>query len=204
MEYCVRAVMAATSIGVPLILLMLGLLGLRLDLIFTAKCSYSSLDSVGCFWSSGRSSNLCYLAVGFRCSRRCNVHSPRRTVSLWSRRGILCLYLPSVAFPIDLTICMDVQRNPGPSNQLCKFNADLCRENICLINTFDHSSHLSTGFRLMHSPSTHRNSSSYAFISLELRNRLKAMCLLKKRRGKRGGRRNGNKIPVRISARLEL
>ena len=50
----------------------------------------------------------------------------------------------------------------------------------------------------MYSPSTPRNLSSYACISLELRNRLKAMCLLKKRRGKRGGRRNGN------SARLEL
>ncbi|XP_022778991.1 uncharacterized protein LOC111320602 [Stylophora pistillata] len=30
------------------------------------------------------------------------------------------------------------------------------------------------------------------------------MCLLKKRRGNRGGRRYGNKIPVRIKARLEL
>lgn len=45
-----RAVMAATFIGVPLILLIIGLLSLRLDLIFTVKCSYSSLDSVGCFF----------------------------------------------------------------------------------------------------------------------------------------------------------
>ena len=164
----------------------------------------TSLDSVGCFLSSGRSSDLCYLAVGFRCSRRWDVHSTRRAVSLWSKRGILCLYMPSAPFPIDLTICMDVQRNPGPSNQLCKFNADLCRENISLINTFDHSSLFSTGFRLMYSPSILRNLNSYAFISLELRNRLKAMCLFKKRRGIRGGRRNGNKIPVRISARLGL
>lgn len=178
-----RAVMAATFIGVPLILLILGLLSLRLDLIFTVKCSYSSLDSVGSFLSSGRpmiSSNLCYLTVGFRCSRSCDVHSPRRAVSLWSKRGILCLYLPSAAFPTDLTICMDVQRNPGPSNQLCKFNADLCRENICLINTVDHSSHLSSGFRHTYSPSTLRNLSSYACISLGLCNRLNAMCLLKK------------------------
>ena len=199
-----RAVMAATFIGLPLILLMLGFLSLRLDLIFTLKRSHSSLLSFGCFLSSGCSSNLSYSAVGFRCSQRCDVHSPKRAVSLWSKRGNLCLYLPSAVFPIDLTIYMDVQRNPGPSNQLWKFNAYLCRENIYHINTFDHSSHLPSGFRFMYSPSTLCNLSSYTYISLELRNHLKAMCVLKRRRGNRGGRRNGNKIPVRIKARLEL
>lgn len=38
-------------------------------------------------------------------------NAPKRPVNGWTKRGFICLYLP----PKDLTECMDIQANPGPS-----------------------------------------------------------------------------------------
>ena len=34
-----------------------------------------------------------------------------------TRRGILCLALPDSLFRVDITICHDVERNPGPTSE---------------------------------------------------------------------------------------
>ena len=49
---------------------------------------------------------------------------PRRPVSSWHKRGYVCIYLPRK----DLTIFMDIEKNPGPllitnHNQLLHLNA---------------------------------------------------------------------------------
>ena len=147
-----RVVMAAIFFGVPLILLMLRRLGPRLEFL-----PRSVLIQVWILLTaSGRPVVLVICAIW---PMVFGAHDDAMFTHLGEPfhfganvLGIVCLYLPSAAFLIDLTICIDVQRNPDPSNQLCKFNADLCRENICLINIFDHSSHLSTGFQIMYFP----------------------------------------------------
>ena len=38
-------------------------------------------------------------------------NAPKRPVNGWTKHGFICLYIP----PKDLTECMDIQANPGPS-----------------------------------------------------------------------------------------
>ena len=46
----------------------------------------------------------------FNFSRDFPSYNPSRPIVSWNKRGLVCLFLPSS----DLTICDDVERNPGP------------------------------------------------------------------------------------------
>ena len=46
----------------------------------------------------------------FICRRDLPSYKPSRPIAIWNKRGFVCLLLPST----DLTIFVDVERNPGP------------------------------------------------------------------------------------------
>ena len=46
----------------------------------------------------------------FICRRDLPSYNPSRPIAIWNKRGFVCLLLPFT----DLTICVDVERNPGP------------------------------------------------------------------------------------------
>ena len=90
--------------------------------------SYLVLYTLGHKWSYSESSkgfirSLHSIAVPFYCNikRTCHVSSSaftRRGLSTWTRHGYTSLAAPDMEPTIDITIYMDVSRNPGPESEV--------------------------------------------------------------------------------------
>ena len=108
---CKRAMMAATNIALRNLCLISLLFSGSLSLfhhVSTAKVN--ALQPVSCWMPR----------LHFICRRDLPSYNPSRPIAIWSKRGFRCLLLPST----DLTIFVDVERNPGPCCSLLNNTTD--------------------------------------------------------------------------------
>ena len=147
---------------------------------------------------------LCWIPrLHFIFRRDFSSYNPSRPIVSWNKRGFVCLFLP----PSDLTIFVDVERNPGP-----------CCPTLNSTAHFTTSSYNVRGLNLRHQKHYQPSCISYErnrllslrhwsknYCSPAFLGKLKAMDLLRYR-GKRAGRlhkqkstENDLRIPVNCS-----
>ena len=128
-----------------------------------------------------KSNELWFKVVKFKLIKFTSRASIRCQSSLWMKHGILHLQTPDLDFPQDLTICVDVESNPGDTE---------LAQNSSFSSTLS-STALS---RIVYSQTELRSLRKLAssYIAPTVFNRLRSLCILRKRGSRGGCRRFGS------------
>ena len=80
------------------------------------ELSFRSMERFQDFTTLTGHLQLVYFQANFKrfmCASNCRIRSP---IFKYTKRGFICLGLPACVFVMDLPICVDVSRNPGPND----------------------------------------------------------------------------------------
>lgn len=96
-------------------------------------------------------SRLKFISNKTNCTLNYKNKCPRRAIAAWSKHGLICLYLPCKT---DLTIFMDVSRNPGPdlsvkTRHFERYHSTISINAVCCLSVDKdmHSRHVVLGNR---------------------------------------------------------
>ena len=183
----VRAIMAAGSIRLLLFYLILAFLPNGFRLYVAGKISKVNTFMTGCglrldgselFYNSDE---LCFKVVKFKSIMFTSRVGVRREGSVWMKHGILLLQTPDFDFPKELTICVDVESNPGDIELTQDSSSSSTRSSNALFRIV---------YGRMELRSLRKLASSY--IAPDVFNRLKSLQILRKRGSRGGCRRFGS------------
>ena len=124
---------------------------------------------------------LCFKVVKFKLIKFTTSTRIRRESSIWMKHGILHLQTLDLDFPQDLTICVDVESNPGDTELSQKSSLSSTRSSTSLSRIV---------YSRMELRSLRKLVSSY--IAPTVFNRLQSLCILRKRGNRGGYRRSGS------------
>lgn len=82
------------------------------------ELTYHSMDQSQDFnILTARNLQYIYSQTSFKMFTYASCYRIRSPISRYTKHGCVCLVLPSSVFVMDLTICLDVSRNPGPNDE---------------------------------------------------------------------------------------